>query len=144
MSADGRHVSLFCRGTVSDPHDKWRIATFYPDSYQGELFWSERSGWYASAAADELEPIAPPVTRWLDGDRYIPRDHATMHVKDERDVDAPYRPTFRTVWELECGECKFKRTVKPSDATALLSMLSSPGTIEIPLREFATRVGKTR
>lgn len=143
ISAEGRFVSLYCRGTVPAPHDKWRVAAFYPDTHDGELFWSEIRGWYASTGARHLEPISSPVTRWLDGDRYIARDRATLHVEDERDVDAPYRESFRTVWELECRACRFKRTIKPADAYPLLSTLSVPGVIELPLRAFTARVGKT-
>lgn len=143
VSAEGRYLSLYCRGTVTNPHEKWRIASFYPDIHEGDLFWSERRGWYAETAKGNLLPIAPTVTRWLDGNQFIPRDAASARVRNDADVDAPYRDSFRTSWELRCGVCRFKRTIgRPRDAYPLMNALSTPGIVEVPIREFVSRVGK--
>lgn len=136
------HVSIYCRGTVSAPHDKWRIATLTPDVINGAIYWGEHRGWYAETGKNEYQRVAPPITQMLDGNRHVARDAQSARVTDPADSDVFYRDTFRTVWDLRCGRCRFSRRVHPANAQDLLTALAPEPpeyVLEIGVREFATR-----
>lgn len=143
MIGDGRFVSFYCRGTIESPHDKWRIGSVRRDVHNGVPYWTESTAGYVEAG-ETLFYGLPPFTRWLDGSRYIPQDLTLGGAADEADVYAYSRAEFRTIWELECRTCRFKRPIRPAAALPILDRISASGVLEVPIREFSRRVESTQ
>ena len=136
------YVSVYCRGTIDAPHEKWRIASFRPEAHEGELFWTENESGYAEQGT--MFRVYPPATQWLDGTQYIRRDEdGAAIVAGHSDAEVFYRDTFRVGWMLKCKRCGFGHKIgKPRDAYPLLTALAQNGIEEIPVREFCRRVVK--
>lgn len=99
---DGPYVSVFCAGTEAAPHEKWRIATFYPDAFEGEVIWMSHARSYYDPSSHFTIHVAGSVTQRLEGDTWI----ATT----SRDHDI-HSPSFRTRWNLECRQCGLRKVV---------------------------------
>jgi hypothetical protein len=138
-------VSIYCRGTVEAPHDKWKIASFMPADHNGERFWTESTSGYAETGSDALSRVYPLATQWLDGTEYIFRDaDGRALVKGKPDAEVFYRDTFRTGWMLKCKTCDYAHKIgNPRDAYSLMDRLASLAeghVFEVPVREFSRRV----
>ena len=131
-AGDGVFVSIQCSGTSGTPHEKWRIASFAADVVNGDIVWSESVSGYAEPGAHSLIKVFPPVTQWLDGDKFISQD--------DYDPMVFYKDTFRTSWLLRCPTCKYAHKVSPpSSAYPLLTALAQAHIKEISVRGFAKR-----
>jgi hypothetical protein len=135
---DHRYVSIFCRGTVENPHDKVLIGSLSPEVMAGDLLWTVTESGYAETGAENLTRIKPRISQWLDGDHYIERDPYGNALRDgEHDPMVFYKESFRAAWQFKCDSCKFAfRIGDPTRIYERLNQLSTPGVIEIPLRAF--------
>ena len=147
---DAVYVSIYCRGTVKKPHEKWRIASFRRDDHEGESFWTESDTGYAESGSLVLIRVYPPASQWLDGNEYIHRDSDGAAVIDgQRDAEVFYRDTFRTAWILKCKTCGFAHKIaSPRIAYPVLDVLAQTlaldSVVETPVREFCGRLLKAR
>jgi hypothetical protein len=137
-SAEGIYISVFCRGPVEVPHEKWRIGSFVPGEHNGAIVWHESTSGYAEQGGTTLTRVYPPIAQWLKGNEHVDRENA--------DPNVFYDADFRIDWLLKCKTCGYAKKIgKPSKAYPVLTALIAfavDGILEIPLRAFAARVDK--
>lgn len=133
---EGPYVSVFCRGEDDNPHEKWRVASLYPELLDDALFWVESTSGYADHSRRELFVTHPPVTQYLSGDRWL----ATTEQKTAR-----HQAGFRMRWAFRCSQCGFSqvfaRPLQLADAvTEIAALHAEDGIVEISLRAFASHL----
>lgn len=105
------YVSVYCvgtPGTPEHPHDKWRIASFYPYVHDDEIVWRSFSENYYEPESPYALHISGNVSQQLNGNEWV----------SVGDVDPGviYGTDFRLRWNLACGRCGMRRTIAtPSD-----------------------------
>ncbi|MEN0023241.1 MAG: hypothetical protein AAGC61_08155 [Microbacterium sp.] len=122
---DGPYVSVFCVGTPEAPHDKWRIATFYPDVFGDGVIWMPHQRSYYEPGVARTIHIAGSVSQRLDGNAWIPVGDRSYNYDS---------PTFRMRWNVGCRECGMRKVIAaPKTFYPAFTALAQAGIREIEL-----------
>lgn len=132
-------ISIFCRGTSTQPHQKWRLGSLHPDEWNGEAFWTESVSGYADHERDTYFRTLPTMTQYLVGDQWLEQAERRDHRDD---------PHFRARWSMRCPKCEFgqvfRDTRQYTNAIDQLAQLrSQDGILEIPLRVFTAHLRRS-
>ncbi|GAA1677453.1 hypothetical protein [Microbacterium lacus] len=135
---DSIYISVYCRGTATHSHDKWRIGSITAQVRNGEIFWADSTAGYADHSQDVLHRISPGIGQYLVGNEWVPIDRVS-------DQDIYTRDDLRIRWRLRCPVCGFSREIaQPRRIYPILATLATlreaDNILEIPVREFARRV----
>jgi len=102
---DSPYVSVFCSGTTARAHEKWRIASFFPEVHEEVIVWHDFGPNYYEPDSPIAIRVAGTISQWLVGDRWISRD--------DHDADVFSEPAFRVRWSLGCGVCGMRKVIAP-------------------------------
>ena len=128
-------VSIYCSGTEQNPHDIWRIGSFYrDDGHSSGPVWLEHRGKYQEPGNDTLIPISSRVTARLDG------DHHVTSAEFKRDPDALSNGDSRSRYRFECGVCKQVLVRRAEAVHPLFEKLTAVGMSMLSLNALAARL----
>lgn len=138
----GPYISIYCRGSAINPHDKWRIASLQLQELGDSVYWVESASGYADHDQPVLFTTHPAITQYLVNDRWVDRD----------DLDARRETGFRLRWSMRCALCRasglgggfsevFPRPLDLTPAiTELARLRAADGVLELSGHAFTSHV----
>jgi hypothetical protein len=118
-------VSVYCAGTETESHAKWRIGSLLPNVADAVVRWGAVGNEYYDPNETNVIRVRRTVTQFLDGTTWV-------------ESGVPFGDgDARVRWLFKCDECGMARAVaRPEDMFEALSAVHAAGIREVELIHF--------